>query len=343
MKPSFRHRRFIWLLAAIVTAVAVAACGGSGGSASTGNKSVSDTPSNSKAAVVVRIPDPGNSGPLAVGKKDGSLAKALAAVDAKVQWVGSAGPFAPAAQEMDANELDIAQGSITSAVTALAQKPGFELFAQNLPDLYGEGILVKNGSSIKNIHDLIGKKVAVNQGGTGQYLLLKALANAGIPASKVQQVYLLPPETSPVFNSGQVQAWATWSTYSIAALANGAHFVERSGQFGSQNYSVWAVRSGFAKQHPQVLAALYHYLHTETLKEIANPTAFVNVFTSSGPEALTPAEIKVNKYVSSKGATVNPISSTDLKNFESVAKFFHTQKITPTLVNVAPYVVSPTS
>ncbi len=201
-------------------------------------------------------------------------------------------PFAPAALEMSANELDFAQGSITSAVTALAATPAFKLFAEQDPDRIGEGILVPADSPIKSVQDLIGKTVAVNKGGTGEYLLRKALAAANIPASKVTFVYLSPPETAPVLNSGKVDAWATWNQYSVAEVGlDNARFVATGAQIGSQNYSVWAVRTGFAQKYPKIVAAFYNYLHTEGLKLVANPAEFINVFTTAGPEALNPAEV----------------------------------------------------
>ena len=76
--------------AAVITITAVAGCSSSASSSS----SSASTSSVSQALVPVRIPDPGNSGVLAVGKKDGSLAAALAAAGGKVEWTGTAGPFA---------------------------------------------------------------------------------------------------------------------------------------------------------------------------------------------------------------------------------------------------------
>ncbi|NEE53876.1 ABC transporter substrate-binding protein, partial [Streptomyces sp. SID8455] len=181
---------------------------------------------SSGKTVDVRIPDPGNSGVLAVAKKDGSLDKALGKVGARVKWTGSAGPFAPAAQAMNADQLDIATGSITSGITSLSQRPGFKFFTAVDPDAKGEGILVRDGSGIDSVADLVGKKVAVNQGGTGEYLLLKALAKEKIPADKVERVYLRPDQTAAVFNAGQVDAWAVWATYAVAEIGSGkAHFL----------------------------------------------------------------------------------------------------------------------
>ncbi|WP_040808954.1 NrtA/SsuA/CpmA family ABC transporter substrate-binding protein, partial [Nocardia concava] len=219
------------------------------------------------AAITIRIPDPGNSGALALGKKDGSLDAALAKVGAKVEWTGTSGPFAPAAQALDNNQLDVAQGSITSAIAALAQKPGFKLFAAVAPDKVAEGILVKDSSGIKTVADLAGKKVVVWHGGSSEYLLLKALARDNVPASAVTRVYLQPNQSAAVLHSGQVDAWATWSTYSISERANsGEHFLVSGGDIGSQNYAIWAVRNEFVQQHPAVVKAFYDYLHEAGLK-----------------------------------------------------------------------------
>ncbi len=292
------------------------------------------------AEVVLRVPDPGNSGFLARGKKDGSLDRALAAAHAKVVWTGSAGPFAPAAQALNADQLDVAQGSITSAVAALAQKPGFKLFAQTEPDQAGEGILVKNGSPIKEVKDLVGKKVAVSQGGTSEYLLLKALEKNGIPADRVQRVYLRADQTSGVFNSGQVDAWATWGTFSIPAIANAdARFLADGKAVGSDNYAVWAVRSAFAEKHPEVVGAFYGYLHENGAKEKADPAAYLNVFTDAGPTAVTPAEQAVAVDFGRQRAVDSPITDADAARFAVVAKFYADQGVTKTLVDVKPYLL----
>ncbi|MEU0627653.1 ABC transporter substrate-binding protein [Streptomyces sp. NPDC005989] len=311
--------------------IALTACGssaaGSGGSGAEGT-------------VDIRIPDPGNSGVLALGKKDGSLDKALAEVGAKVRWTGSAGPFAPAAQAMNADQLDIATGSITSGITSLAQRPGFKFFTAVDPDAAGEGILVKNGSGIGSVADLVGRKVAVNQGGTGEYLLLKALAKAGIPADKVKRVYLRPDQTAAVFNAGKVDAWAVWATYAVAEIGSGkAHFVADGAAIGSDNYSLNAVRTGFAEQHPEIVKALYRYLHDASAKEKQNPAAYLNVFTDVGPTAVTGKAKDVQTGFTREGGTVDPIGPEDIERFEDVAGFYAEQKVTTEKVDVAAHLL----
>ncbi|WP_327310295.1 MULTISPECIES: NrtA/SsuA/CpmA family ABC transporter substrate-binding protein [unclassified Streptomyces] len=302
--------------------------------------SEADSGSGAGGTVEIRIPDPGNSGVLALGKKDGSLDKALAKAGAKVRWTGSAGPFAPAAQAMNANQLDIATGSITSGITSLAQRPGFKFFTAVDPDAAGEGILVKNGSGIGSVADLVGKKVAVNQGGTGEYLLLKALAKAGIPAEKVERVYLRPDQTAAVFNAGKVDAWAVWATYAVAEIGSGkAHFVADGAAIGSDNYSLNAVRTGFAEQHPGVVKALYRYLHDASAKEKQDPAAYLNVFTDAGPTAVTGKAKEVQTAFTREGGTVDAIGPQDIERFEDVAGFYAEQKVTPDKVDVATHLL----
>ncbi|WP_079042373.1 ABC transporter substrate-binding protein [Streptomyces aureus] len=336
--PAIRTTR---VAPAVLAALSVlTACGGSPAADSAVGQGAGNGPKGAKATVTIRIPDPGNAGVLARGKKDGSLDKALAAVGAKVAWTGSAGPFAPAAQAMNAGRLDIATGSITSGITSLSQNPGFAFFTATAPDPVGEGILVREGSDIGSVEDLVGRKVAVNKGGTGEYLLLKALAKAGVPADKVERVYLRPDQTAAVFNAGQVDAWAVWSTYAVAEIgAEKAHFVADGAAIGSDNYSLNAVRSGFAKEHPEVVKALYTYLHENSVKERKDPAAYLNVFTDAGPTAVDGKAREVQISFTRKGGTVDPIRPEDIKRFETVAQFYADQKVTPNKVDIAAHLI----
>ncbi|MBS2535775.1 NrtA/SsuA/CpmA family ABC transporter substrate-binding protein [Catenulispora sp. NF23] len=336
-------RRISAVLAAAAVVAAAAAC-------SSSKSTASQDPKNGAAAlagsgsVTIRVPDPGNSGALALGKKDGSLAAALAKAGAKVEWTGTAGAFAPAAQELDGDQLDVAEGSITSAVAALAQKPGFKLFAAVAPDKTGEGILVKDGSGINSVADLAGKKVVVWHGGSSEYLLLKALTQNHVPVGSVQRVYLQPNQSAAVLHSGQVDAWSTWATFSISERANaGEHFLVTAGDIGSQNYAVWAVRNEFASKHPAVVKAFYDYLHQAEAEQVQNPEAYINVFRTSGPDAVSGKEKDLTVQDYQAGSPTSPITAADLANFKEVAQFFADQKVTPGVVDLAPNVIDVTT
>ncbi|WP_309302883.1 NrtA/SsuA/CpmA family ABC transporter substrate-binding protein [Streptomyces sp. PT12] len=266
--------------------------------------------------MTVRVPDPGNSGALALGKRDGSLERALAGVGAEVAWTGSAGPFAPATQSLNADQLDIATGSITSGITALSQNPRFSFFTATAPDPAGEGILVRDGSGMESIDDLVGRKVAVNEGGTGEYLLLKALEQEGIAPGEAERVYLRPDQTGAVFTAGQVDAWAVWAAYSVAEIGGGeAHFLVDGEDIASDNYSLTAVRTEFAEEHPDVVRAPYAYLHEASARQREDPEAFPNVNTEVGPQALTGDAPRGQVEFAAQGGTVEPITDADIERF----------------------------
>lgn len=316
----------------VLAATALLAATACGGNAEAGPASA---PAGAAAAVELRLPEPGNSGVLAVAKKDGSLDRALAAVHAKVTWTSAPAGFAEAADALNSGRLDAAQGSISTGLLPLAGKPGFALFGAAEPDPIGEGILVKNNSGIKSVKDLAGRKVAVDAGGAGEYLLLQALAKYKVPAEQVQRVRLSPEQARSQFSIGEVDAWAATGESVVTELAHASAYLVTSGfGAGSDNYRVWAVRSELARQHPEVVRALYDYLHEADGKAQRDPAAYLNVFTSSGPEAVSGRAKDVRVDVGRAAAPVGPIQEADAVRLEKVAQLFAAQHVTPSVVDV---------
>ncbi|WP_244563388.1 ABC transporter substrate-binding protein [Pantoea rodasii] len=124
---------------------------------------------------------------LALAKEKGTLEKALAAHHVKVEWAGPFSAAAPAYEALNAGAIDLTTGSSTAFVTAIAAGLPLQFFAYQAMPANGEGIVVRNESHIASLNDLRGKKVAVNKGGTGEYLLSRALSSAGIPEDAVQK------------------------------------------------------------------------------------------------------------------------------------------------------------
>ncbi|SDG30396.1 sulfonate transport system substrate-binding protein [Sinosporangium album] len=292
--------------------------------------------------VTVRLPDPGNAGVLALGKKDGSLAKALEKVNAEIEWTGQFGAFAPTAQAINSGQLDYGVGSITSGIGALAAKPSFKIFAVAEPDLAGEGILVKEGGPVREIADLAGRKVAVNKGGTGEYLLLKALDQHDIAPGEVERVYLPPADAATAFNAGQVDAWASWGAFVPAAQANsGARFLADGAALQSDNYQIHVVSTALAQRHPRVVHALYDYLHTGSVAIRANPASYVNVFTGAGPTAVTGRLKELTEVSYAQDPVIKAVADADLPRFAAVADFFARRKVTTSVVPVKEHLIDP--
>ncbi|WP_338564428.1 ABC transporter substrate-binding protein [Erwinia sp. E_sp_W01_6] len=191
---------------------------------------------------------------LALAKEKGTLEKTLAAHNIKVEWAGPFSAAAPAYEALNAGAIDLTTGSSTAFVTAIAAGLPLRFFAYQAMPENGEGIVVRNESHILSLKDLRGKKVAVNKGGTGEYLLSRALSSAGIPEDAVQKVYLGPSDTGTAFVGGHIDAWAIWDPFlSLAKQSYDARLLVNGKEIESENAAGYFVSDDFARAHPEVL------------------------------------------------------------------------------------------
>ncbi|WP_242126296.1 aliphatic sulfonate ABC transporter substrate-binding protein [Sphingobium sp. Sx8-8] len=97
-------------------------------------------------------------------------------------------------------------------------------------------ILVKKGSPIRSAADLAGRSVATTRGSIGHHLLLQALERAQIPVDKVRVTFLTPGDAKAAFDSGAIDAWATWTPYTNVAIKEGARTVADAKDYGLPLY-----------------------------------------------------------------------------------------------------------
>lgn len=194
---------------------------------------------------------------LSLVHENGALEKALAPLGVKVRWLGPFPAAAPAYEALNGGALDLTSGSSTAFVTSIASGVPMTMFGYQAMPADGEGIVVKNGSNIHSVADLKGKKIAVNRGGTGEYLLSRALQTAGVDESTVSKEYLTPADSGSAFSSGHIDGWATWDPYLAMARNNYDGRVLVNGkQLGSENAAGYFIRRDFLAAHPAVLKAV---------------------------------------------------------------------------------------
>jgi sulfonate transport system substrate-binding protein len=192
--------------------------------------------------------------PLAISRLRGTLEKRLASKNVKVIWVGPFIAYAPAAEALNADSIDITIGSSSAAISSIVGAAPISLFAYQWDFGDSSGILVKNNSPIKSVADLVGRSVAVNRGGTGDYQLTKALETAGVASNAVKRAYLTPVDSSAAFINGHVDAWSAWSIFfPTAIIEQDARVIASAKDFGSQNAVVYVVRTPYAAAHPDLL------------------------------------------------------------------------------------------
>lgn len=194
---------------------------------------------------------------IALLKARGTLERALAAQDIRLSWHEFASGQ-PLLEALNVGNLDLS-ADVADTVPVFAQAAGAHLayFAQEAPSPAAQAILVRGDAPLRGLADLRGKKVAVTKAAGSHYLLLAALASAGLKFSDIQPAYLTPADGRAAFENGKVDAWVTWEPFlsgaqrqlSTRTLADGDKLA------AYQRYYLTSER--FAKEHPQVLEVVF--------------------------------------------------------------------------------------
>ena len=141
------------------------------------------------------------------------LENRLNSIGVDVQWTD----FSSASsllQALNNGSIDFCGGGGTPSVFGQAADLIFMRVAR---DKYtnpgGEAILVPPNSPIESVAELKGLKIAVEEGSTAHYVLIRALMDAGLSPSDVEMIFLSRSEAKPQFSSGAVDAWSVWVPY----------------------------------------------------------------------------------------------------------------------------------
>lgn len=202
----------------------------------------------------------GLSGLNLVAKERGEFDKLLAKDGIKVEWLGPFPNHAPTMQAVVGGSADFSFGGSTTPALAAILAGSALVFTQFVVyEPRTTAIIAKDDSGINRIEDLVGKSVAVNRSGLGEFLLVAALEKHGIERSAVKFVYLNPPDAAPALASGKVDAWSMWSPgVDIARLEYKAHdlFLEGRDLDFQIDYSSYLTTRKFAADNPALVRAV---------------------------------------------------------------------------------------
>ena len=150
-------------------------------------------------------------------------ANALEGIDYKVEWANFQGA-APLFEALRAGAVDLAPAGDTPVLAAATGGAPLRIVAVRRSQSRGIAILVPADSAIHDVADLRGRNVVVSsaRGSISQYLLIRALANAGVAEQDVNVGFVLPTDALSAFNAGKIEAWATFGIYQAFAEQQGA-------------------------------------------------------------------------------------------------------------------------
>ncbi|MDX2020791.1 MAG: NrtA/SsuA/CpmA family ABC transporter substrate-binding protein [Deltaproteobacteria bacterium] len=293
-----------------------------------GTRKTAPVTNGAQPPLVIRFSDPGNAGPLAYAKRYGLLDAPLAKVNAKIEWVPAAGAFSANFEAMNAGAINASSAAISPIIGALAHNLKFRIFAVSDRSGLGRqaGILAPAGSDIRTIKDLVGKRVAVNLAAHGDYMLLKALADAGVPAEQVIRVPIQPPEAAAAFATGKIDAWSTFGVFYNTAVKNGAHVLAAEADIGSDDIGVNSANAESLAQNPAAWKVFLSVLQDLTELARREPEKFQNVFTDTGPTAVSGDNLRL--AIEDTRALTPPRIPTeaDKQRVANVAKLFFENK-----------------
>jgi len=272
-----------------------------------------------------------------VTKHLGLIGKELPGVEVKYVKLGGGGDMLRA---MAGNQVDFAvlgNPPATIGMTRALPYKGVVVF--DMLDSI-EALAVRSSANIKSIKDLAGKRVAAPFGTTTHYLLLQALADAGLKPGDVKILDLSPTDITVAWTRGDIDAAWFWEPGLNKVVENGGEILMTSGAMAKRGYPTWDIglaANDFAKAHPETVekfvkaecAGIDYWLKNpeETAKIIADELSIPLPEASrmmKGVKVVPCSEQTGEAYLGDKGAPGKFVDT-----LESTAKFLVSQKRLP--------------
>lgn len=235
----------------------------------------------------------------------------------KVEWAEfQSGP--PMTEAMASNRLDFAGLGNMPIVAAQAADIPFKVVSQLLEGKNNVAIIIPADSKIQSVAELKGKKVAVAKGSNAYNFLYRGLEESGLKASDVEIIQLQPDEAQPAFESGGVDAWATWDPYiTLNTLTGKAKVLTDGGQLGVLSPSFQIVRKEFADKYPELVTLYLKVFEQTRLWEAEHTDEAVERYAA---ERQVPAE--VIKGTLERSTMINiPVSDAIIAEQQKTADF----------------------
>lgn len=166
-----------------------------------------------------------------------------------VRWVEF--PAGPQMLEgLNVGSIDLAATGDAPPAFAQAAKADLVYLGHSPANPKTEAIVVPESSAIKTVADLKGKRVGLNKGSDVNYLLVKALEEAGLTYKDITPVYLPPADARAAFQRGAIDAWVIWDPYLAEVETNARARQLRNAEGLVPHYTFYLASRKFAEAAP---------------------------------------------------------------------------------------------
>ncbi|MBS7539783.1 aliphatic sulfonate ABC transporter substrate-binding protein [Ancylobacter lacus] len=288
------------------------------------------TPARADTATV-RIGYQRSSTLITILKTNGALEKALQPLGVEVTWHEFTSGL-PLLEALNLGKIDVS-ADVADTVPVFAQAAGAKLvfFAEEGPSPTAQAILVPKDSPITSVAGLKGKRVAVTKGAGSHYLLLAALAQAGLSFKDITPAYLTPADGRAAFVSGNVDAWVAWDPFlATTQQQSGARVLaDGAGLAGYKRY--YLTTASFAKEHGPVLAVLFDQLKATSIWVKQHPAEAARLL--AGLWNIDAAAIETAN--GRRSYAVAPVTRQGLAEQQKIADAFVAEGLVPKPVDTA--------
>ncbi|WP_122419230.1 ABC transporter substrate-binding protein [Pseudomonas viridiflava] len=259
--------------------------------------------------------------------------KAFYGVPYQVEWANFQGA-APLFEALRAGAVDLAPAGDTPVLAAATGGAPLRIVAVRRSQARSIAILVPKDSPIQTVADLKGRNVVISsaRGSISQYLLIRALANAGVKETDVNIGFVMPTDALPAFNAGKIEAWATFGVYQAFAEEQGAR-VLLSGE-GINTGLTFITASDEVLTDPVRRQAI-----NDVLKRLAKALDWARNNTGQYAEVFARVNdipLPVSRRLQSWGIeALEPVEDRDVDALQQVDDLFVEKKIFPHSVKVA--------
>jgi sulfonate transport system substrate-binding protein len=262
----------------------------------------------------------------AILKTNGELEKALAPLGITISWREFTSGL-PLLEAINIGSVDFG-ADVADTVPIFAQAAGAKLayIAEEAPSPSAQAILVPRSSSIKSLADLKGKKIAVTKGAGSHYLLLVALAKAGLGFKDISAAYLTPADGRIAFVGNSVDAWVAWDPFLSNALKQSEARVLADGSNGLASYKRYYLASAaYADKHGEALNVIFSKL-AETGRWVKEHPADAAAALAGlwGLDSAT-----VEEANSHRSYLVGPVTTSGLSEQQRIADAFFAEHLIP--------------
>ena len=213
--------------------------------------------------------------PYHIAKKKGWFAEEPALKDAEVTFT-EFNDRATIAQAFDRGDLQVLFSAEVPSMLCRAQ--GNDIRIVGVSTAANQEILVPVGSPIRSVPDIRGKKVAVLQGTSSHFCLLKILTQHGITVKDITLNYLPAAEARAAFVNNQLDAWAVWAPWVEEQEVKKTGTTITGGE--ARIVSVMTMSKAFLEKHADSALAVYRVIARSKRWIQENPTDAIDIAAS---------------------------------------------------------------